>query len=83
MKYELVCFGQEDSRPLGATVGRYFTPGYAQCTDGALCDRTASPRRVLSCLACQAVTDRGSASVENEPRGERMAMPYTHLSDGV
>ncbi len=29
-----VCFGQEDSHPLEATIERYFTPDYTQRTDG-------------------------------------------------
>jgi SnoaL-like protein len=34
-----VCFGREDTHPLEATIDRYFTPDYEQCTDGELVGR--------------------------------------------
>jgi SnoaL-like domain len=34
-----VCFGQENSHPLEATIDRYFTPDYTQRTDGQLTGR--------------------------------------------
>jgi hypothetical protein len=34
-----VCFGDEDTHPLEATIDRYFTPDYQQRTDGELVGR--------------------------------------------
>lgn len=34
-----VCFGDDDTHPLDATIDRYFTPDYQQRTDGELLDR--------------------------------------------
>ena len=34
-----VCFGKEETHPLGATIDRYFSPDYEQRTDGETIDR--------------------------------------------
>jgi hypothetical protein len=34
-----VCFGKEGTHPLEATIDRYFSPDYEQCTDGETTDR--------------------------------------------
>jgi hypothetical protein len=34
-----VCFGEERTHPLEATIERYFSPDYQQCTDGETTDR--------------------------------------------
>jgi predicted SnoaL-like aldol condensation-catalyzing enzyme len=48
-----VCFGNEVSHPLEATIDRYFAPDYTQRTDGALCGRDgfAAHIRALRALA--------------------------------
>jgi hypothetical protein len=66
-----VCFGQEDSHPLEATIDRYFSPGYQQRTDGETADRNAFAGHIR---ALRALAATGSVRVlEVIRQGHRIA----------
>jgi hypothetical protein len=66
-----VCFSQEDSHPLEATIDRYFTPDYTQRTDGALSDRDGFAAHIK---ALRAVAADGTVKVSEAVReGNRIA----------
>jgi hypothetical protein len=66
-----VCFGDEASHPLEATIDRYFSPHYAQRTDGVLCDRDGFAAHIR---ALRALVAAGSVEVcEAIGNGDRIA----------
>jgi predicted SnoaL-like aldol condensation-catalyzing enzyme len=66
-----VCFSQEDSHPLEATIDRYFTPDYTQRTDGAHSDRNGFAAHIR---ALRAVAAEGTVKVSEAMReGDRIA----------
>jgi hypothetical protein len=66
-----VCFGNEDSHPLEATIDRYFTPDYQQRTDGEAVGRDGFARHIR---ALRALAADGSVTVREVIReGDRIA----------
>ena len=66
-----VCFGDEASHPLEATIDRYFTPDYQQRTDGQLTGRDDFAQHIA---ALRALTAGGSITVrEALCAGDRIA----------
>jgi predicted SnoaL-like aldol condensation-catalyzing enzyme len=66
-----VCFGQESSHPLEATIDRYFTPDYTQRTEGALSGRDGF---VAHIRALRALAAGGSVKIIEAVReGDRIA----------
>jgi hypothetical protein len=66
-----VCFGDEGSHPLEATIDAYFTPDYQQRTDGELTGRDAFTRHIR---ALRALAADGSVRVREVVReGNRIA----------
>jgi SnoaL-like domain len=66
-----VCFGDEAGYPVEATVDRYFTPDYAQRTDGETVGRDGFTEHIR---ALRALTKRGTLTVaEAIADGSRIA----------
>ena len=66
-----VCFGDEATHPLEATIDRYFTPDYQQRTDGDVVDRAGFAAHIR---ALRALVASGSVTVREALRdGNRIA----------
>jgi hypothetical protein len=66
-----VCFGSAGRYPLDATIDRYFTADYQQCTDGEIVDRAGFARHIA---AVRAVAVSGQVTVREAVReGDRIA----------
>ena len=66
-----VCFGDDGTHPLDATIDRYFTPDYQQRTDGELLDRDGFAAHIR---AVRALAASGRIEVREAVRqGHRIA----------
>lgn len=79
-----VCFGQERTHPLEATVDRYFTPDYTQRTDGAPSGRDGfiAHVRALRALAAAGSVKVGEAVREGDRIADRHEVTVTR-TDGT
>lgn len=74
-----VCFSQEDSHPLEATIDRYFTSDYTQRTNGALSGRDgfAAHIRALRAVAAEGIVKVSEAVREGDRIADRHEVTVT------
>jgi hypothetical protein len=80
-----VCFGQEDSHPLEATIDRYFTPDYTQRTNGETIGRDgfAAHARALRALAAHGTITVGEVIVAGNRIADRHEVTITKRDGGT